>query len=269
MEKRSLGKEGTKLISALERRGALVVTIPDVCRITGWSRDKAKILMHKLSRKGWFERIERGKYLYIPIRAIEGKWAEYPWLIVPNLVEDYYISYITAMSFWGFTEQIPVTVYVATTKQKKEIEFQNYVYKFVKLAPYKFFGWQEIELKGGYTLNMASKEKTIVDCFDKPKYCLGIDECAKALYNARRQISTRKLTDYALRMRNKTLVKRLGYVMDLLGMDVPKKLEKLVRNDKKYVPLDPLGKAKGSTDKKWKIIKNMEEEYLLSFLEGF
>ncbi|MCK4327897.1 MAG: hypothetical protein KAW41_05540 [Candidatus Diapherotrites archaeon] len=267
---KTLGKKGFRLVSRLEREGKAVVSMADVRKIVGGKKRVARDLMHRLTKGGWFDRLERDKYVLIPTKAGEEGWWEHQWLIVPNLVSPYYVSYVSAMNFWGFTEQIPISVYVATTKQKKDItRFHGVDYKFVTLSKHKFFGWEEVELKGGPAINMASKEKTVVDCFDKPQYSLGVAECAKALYFARREINAKKLCEYALKMRNKTLVKRLGYVMDKLGVRPTKPLHEAIKRDTTAVPLSTFAERRGGIDKKWKVIKNIEDKQLFGFLEGF
>ncbi|MCK4327859.1 MAG: type IV toxin-antitoxin system AbiEi family antitoxin domain-containing protein [Candidatus Diapherotrites archaeon] len=266
MVKRSLGEKEGRLVGGLSASGRTVFTTGEARDILG-SKAAVDVILRNLTAKGWIERLERGKYVFLPLEAGVDKWSENPLYIVPNLITPYYVSYVTAMHFHGFTEQVPVVVAVAAVKQKKAVEFQGTRYEFITLSKHKFFGWEEIELKGGQTVNMASKEKTIVDCFDKPRHSLGVSECVKALHNARGEVSVKILVDYALRMRNKTLVKRLGYCMDVLGMTVPKKLLAVAKRDKKYVLLEPLAGSHGKADKKWKVIKNVSDESLLSFLE--
>ena len=62
------------------------------------------------------------------------------------------------------------------------------------------------------------------------------------------------LEDYLIKIGNKALSKRFGFLLDKIGVDT-KKLKRLI--DYKYVPLECSIKPKGKKDKKWRIIENV------------
>lgn len=64
--------------------------------------------MRPLERKRWIIRLERGKYLVVPLEAGEHRmWCEEPYLVASTLVHPAAIAYWTAIRHWGWTEQIP------------------------------------------------------------------------------------------------------------------------------------------------------------------
>lgn len=65
---------------------------------------------------------------------------------------------------------------------------------------------------------IADQEKTLIDCIDKQQYAGGISEVAKGLWEAKKEIDFEKLIEYAIKMENKSLLKRLGYLLDLLNL---------------------------------------------------
>jgi Predicted transcriptional regulator len=96
-----------------------------------------------LERKGWIARIERGKYLVIPLEAgPERQWSEDSYLIANELVQPAAIAYWSALRHWNWTEQIPRIVYVQTTKRKKNSNLLvfNVQYEFVTVNQRKFYG---------------------------------------------------------------------------------------------------------------------------------
>ena len=114
-----LGPKETKLFFTLEEEGRSIFTANDAKRILG-SGPAYWLVISGLKKKGRIREIQKGKYLFIPARAgIEGYWAEEAYVIIPYLIEEYYIGFWTAMNFWGMTEQIPHTVFVVTPKRKK------------------------------------------------------------------------------------------------------------------------------------------------------
>ena len=58
---------------------------------------------------------------------------------------------------------------------------------------------------------------------------------------------------YALKTKNKSLIKRLGYIMENFGLNAEGLSKHL---DNNYILLDWNGVKKGTKNKKWKIIEN-------------
>lgn len=138
-----------------------------------------KNVLYRLRKKGRVEEIEKGKYLLIPARAgMKGSWSEVPFLLAPHLIDVYYVGFWTALNYWGMTEQVPRTVFVAATKRKRDLEYGPTKFEFVTLAKNRFFGFVE-EKAGGGKFNVSSKEKTVIDCLLYPRYCGGLDEAVK------------------------------------------------------------------------------------------
>lgn len=68
-------------------------------------------------------------------------------VIASNIYSPCYISFWYASYFLGYTEQIVNTVHIATTKIKREINFENYRIKFIPIN--EFFGFKKIRTKDG------------------------------------------------------------------------------------------------------------------------
>lgn len=49
---------------------------------------------------------------------------------------------------------------------------------------------------------------------DHPEHSGGIDEIAKAIYFYHEELDFVKIREYALKMRNITIFKRMGYILD-------------------------------------------------------
>jgi len=96
----------------------------------------------------------------------------------------------------------------------------------------------------------------IIDCLDLPQYCGGIIEIAKALKN--NKFDRKKLENYAQRIGNSGVLRRLGYLCELLNIKI--KLPKL--NTRNYLLLDPTMPEKGPKSAKWRLIINLDEKIL-------
>ncbi len=251
-------------IATLGEKGIRVFTVDEAARLFDNGKPMINKLVHQLVKKRKLQRIQRGKYLVIPPVAWKtGRFTEEGIIIASYLVEPYYVSYWTALDFYGWTEQPSRTVFIASTKLKRPVELQGTTFKFVKLRPERFFGFDE-QWVGNQKVKVADKEKAIVDCLDQPRYCGEIVEVAKGLWNGREDINFETVLDYALRMKNGAIMKRLGYLMDVLEIEKPAFRKKLKRHiGYGYLSLDPGGKPSDSrVNKEWRLRVNVDPKNL-------
>lgn len=256
---KSLSKQEYSILSAFAIKNKKAITSQDIKNNFDFSEGKTRIILHRLVKKGWLERIEKGKYLIIPLEGMEG-WAEHPFVFVPKLVKSYYISYRTALAYYGLTEQIPLYVFVATTERKSPLEFQGYTYKFIRMCKRKFFGFEMMQLSDT-EINVADKEKAVIDCLDREEYAGSILEVARVLHNNPGEFDFNKIAKYALRMKNRSLIRRLGFLLDMIQQDT-KKLEKEIGKFRYIYLSGTLPGKKYGISKKWKLILNLKEKEL-------
>ncbi len=210
-------------------------------------------LLMNLKRKGLITQVERGKYI-LSNRDVDS------FLIGTRLVEPSAIAYSSALNYYGLTEQIPNIIHIQTSKRKQNKEILNVRYQFITISPHKFFGIRK-EWIGRDSYFITDIEKTIVDCFDLPEYAGGFTEAVKGLFVSHERLDKEKLWQYALKMENNTLIKRLGYLSEILNL---KGFEDFRANAAqvllpKYTLLNPLSSAKGKHLKKWRLIVNHTE----------
>ena len=106
-----LGPREVQLIYTLEKHNQLVFNIGDAKHILRTSDASVKNVIYRLKDKNRIVEIERGKYLLAPAKSgIEGHWSEHTFKILNKLIDKYYVSYWTALHYWGMTEQIPRTI---------------------------------------------------------------------------------------------------------------------------------------------------------------
>jgi predicted transcriptional regulator of viral defense system len=270
-DRKSLSKTESLLLSSLAEEGKKIFTLSDVTNKLENSYDNAKVIVNRLVKKKWLVQLAKGKYLIVPLEAgVRGEYTEHEFVIASYLVEQYYIGYWTALNYHGFTEQVPMTVFVVTTKRLRDRTILDIRYRFVALNKRKFFGF-EAEPISNNKVNISDKEKTLADCLDHPEYCGGISEVVKSLWNAREEISIEKLVNYSVKMGNSAILKRLGFLVELLKIDISKKvMEKIRLHLKKgYVVLDPLERAHGNYSTRWALVINVSEDRLLEWRRGF
>jgi len=272
---RRLSPEEARLVIKWEAEKKTIIRVPDVQDALHCSSDYAYFLLHKLERKGWLERIRAGVYQFVP--AAYGYPEKIPpanaFVVGAALIDPYYFSYYTSNSYYGFTTQMPFTLFIATTKKKAKVEWQSVTFKFVTLSKHKFFGYR-IERVLDADVYIAEPEKSLVDSFDKPHYAGGIEQLVRIIWRGFRKINKEKLVDYAIRMKSHALVQRLGFIIDFLTREG---LIKSMSSDLRKLLLDSVGKApiyldprrprRGSFSKEWRVICNVSRDQLLSEIE--
>ncbi|MFA4935958.1 MAG: hypothetical protein WC568_08995 [Candidatus Methanoperedens sp.] len=255
--RKSLSKTESYMLSRLSEEGTEIFTVKDVSNVLDKSYSVSRKIISNLKAKKWIEKIEAGKYLILPLSAgVKPKYTEHEFVIGSKLVEPYYISYWSALNYHHMTEQIPFSVFIATTKRKSNRKILDVNYIFVTLSKKKFFGYSSVNISGKNVF-ISDKEKTIADCLDHPEYCGDITEAAKALKS--KNIFFEKIADYAIKIGNATILKRLGYLSEVLKLNLGEGLKKrMLKNiSKGYSVLDPSVKMrKGKYNEKWRLLIN-------------
>ncbi len=242
--KMKLGSNELKLLFELEKQGKGVFSIEDAKRILETSPSSIWNVLYRLKQKGRIEELERGKFLLVPARAgYEGSWSETPLLLVSHLIEEYYVGFWTALNYWGMTEQVSRTIFVVTTKRKKPVQYGSTRFKFITISRTRFFGFAKEKVAEG-TFNISSREKTIADCLMYPRYCGGLDEAVKAMWRAKDATDFVKLLEFCERLRVSSVIRRLAYVLEVLGIQDGVSSKIAANGFTGFIWLDPLGPKK-------------------------
>lgn len=244
------------ILEDLAKKGT-TFSVRDVANIANVKEEVAWVVLSRLEKRGWLERIEKGKYIIVPLNSEKGKYTLHEFVIGSLLVHPCCVAYWSALNFYGLSEQIPSTVFIQTTSRRKiqKKKIFGIDYQIVCLKNEKFFAMKK-EWIDETKIEITDQEKTIIDCLDKPHYSGGVVEVAKALKNGK--FDGKRLLDYARRIGNSGVARRLGYLCDILDIDVqiPKPE---VRN---YLYLDPTMPHKGKRIAKWRLIDNLGKNML-------
>ncbi len=245
-----------EILKSMAREGQ-VFSFDQLYKKTKVKKEILRVIISRLEDRGYIERIEKGKYLIIPLGSEQGKYTLHEFAIGSYIVEPSAISYWSALHYYGMTEQIPSTVFVQTPVRKKKslINIFGLNYRIVRIKKEKFYGLRK-EWIEEIPVNITDREKTIIDCLDKPQYSGGIIEVAKALKTG--LLDHERLIDYALKIDNFSVVRRLGYLCDRIGLNVVLPQSK----SKKYLLLDPTMPPTGFNDSKWRLVINLDKMLL-------
>jgi predicted transcriptional regulator of viral defense system len=236
--------------------------------LLGDDRDAAPQVLHRLCAKRWLKRLERGKYMVVPLEAgPEGRWAEHEYLVAATLAQPYYLAYATALAYYGYTERRDNTIWIATTRRKQPVNVDNVTYRFVTVAVHKFFGATTVNLLD-QSIQIAGREKAVADAFDHPKYVGGVIEGAKGLWFGSDELDLAKVVEDTVRLGNQVAGRRLGFWLERLGSGDKVLWESLPRRaSHNYALLDPGGPADGLRDARWRLIVNIPARQLLEWRE--
>jgi len=204
----------------------------------------AKVHLNRLKNRGIVKQIQRNVYTV----------HKDPLIISSRIVWPSYISLWTAFRYHNLTEQIPSKISVITTRSKsrKNIQIMNTTIIFEKIRPSWFFGFSKIKIQG-FEVFMAEPERAIIDAVLLKK--ISTTEIYSLLQSNIKNISAKKIVDYVLRIKNKALTKRFGWMLESLGCKYAKKLQR--QTYKTMIPLDITRPITGLENKKWGIDVNI------------
>lgn len=268
--RKGLNATEANLLSLLSKEGKNIFTVAEARKLVSINRRYLENLLQRLVEKKWLTRLTRGEYLILPLEAgPEGVYGEHEYIIASRLIQPYAISYWSAIHYYGYTEQIPTTIFVTTTARTKRTEYTvlGINYKLVRVVSKKFFGVHKITINEE-DVSITDKEKTLVDALDHPEYCGSIIEVCKAIANAWTEISSDKIIEYGIKIGNSAVLKRLGYLLELLQFgeeDFLNSVKLKIRSG--FSLLDPSIKKKGPYSSKWNVRANLSQEELLSWKE--
>ncbi len=260
---RGLSKREALALTRLAAEGETVIDIEDIEDTLDIPYEQAKKIANSLVNKRWLDRLKGGTYLIVPLEAgEEGRYTEHEFVIASHLAEPMYISYSSALNYHNLTEQVPTTVFSATTEKVPEREIHGITYKFVTVTEGKFFGYEKTDISS-HKVNVATPEKTIVDCADHPEYCGGITEVAKAVLKLD-ELDKSKLSEFLVRQGNGAAVKRVVYLADIYGIELPGREELEAEFTKGYSKLDPTRTEDGKHSQEYRLKLNISKDELKS-----
>jgi predicted transcriptional regulator of viral defense system len=250
-----------------------MVTAAELRKLVGGSEGNARVVAHRLVKKGWLERAKRGVFLVVPAdRGPEGISDTNPLTVGAELARDAFYSFGTSCSFHHLTEQAFTTVYLACPKAQPPVTVRDTEYVFVAVPPERFFGFETVDALGA-KVRMADVERSVLDAISRPQFAGGIGEVSRILRNAAARVAWTRLLEYAQRWEESAVVQRLGYLLDVHAAPVDAAtraaLRALVRPTNRifFGGRERWGMA-GKLAAEWGIIENVPRDVLVDRGEG-
>ncbi len=260
-----ISKNNRRLLDLLNLKLKKPFKIDDAVKILEISYTKTSRLLAYWASRGWLSRIRKGLYITVPLGAVNpAERKEDPWIIASNVFSPCYVGGWSACEHWGLTDQIfkDIVVFTSNKVRNKKMIIQDTVYIIKSIQDIKIFGtnnvWrQQIKVK------VSDPSRTIVDILNDPSIGGGmrhIIDIIRQYFNSKHKDNI-KLLSYIKQINNRTIYKRLGYIIELLNFDLPSVIEICKSNiSKGYSVLDPTISKKGNIVRRWNLRVNISTE---------
>lgn len=257
-------------VTRLASRGLHLFTVEELRRQLQITPEQARALAHRLHRTSRATRVRRGLYALVPPAEwdrpgiLQANW----YLTAAAIVEPspYFLAFYTAMEIHRMTQHPLRTVFVAVTRQRREIRVGQVRFRFVTLKPERFFGFEDLPVQDGRAVKVADLERTFLHCVDRLDQCGGIDEVVRGFAKRHADLDPDRLLRYVHRLNQPTVVKRLGFLLEVVGhgdRELLWDLQRAAARHKRYVPLDTGGPNAGTRDRRWGLIVNADFKRLI------
>jgi predicted transcriptional regulator of viral defense system len=243
-----LGKTDRERLSAVLRGSKGTISVAEAASILETSETTAAKMLARWATKGWLSRVRRGLYIPVPLESRTADVPlEDPWLIAQRLFNPCYIGGWSAAEYWDLTEQIFRTVVLMTTQRprvrKTTIKGSTFLVRTVSTKA--LFGLKPV-WRGQVKVEVSDPTRTVLDMLADPRLGGGIRSVMGMLENylSSNEKDLDLLIEYADRLGNGAVFKRLGFILELVSPADQKTLgqcrERLTTGNAKLDPSLPV-----------------------------
>ena len=257
-----ISEKNRKILDAINRAQKGPFSAAEVSKTSGIPLKKTSILLTYFVRKGWLARVRRGLYITVPLGTVNPQeYKENPLVVAIRVFAPCYIGGWSAAEHWEFTDQIFNSVVVFTLKRYRSktmrIQGTDFVLKFINK---KYFGQTKQVWIDNAKIQMSDPIQTIVDILDDPSIGGGMRNVADIVreYFKSQYRNDDEIVKYINRRGNRTIYKRLGYLIEARGMEASKLKDACAKNiSAGFSLLDPAVEPRGLFKSKWNLRINV------------
>jgi len=213
-----LGKIDRERLAALMRGTKGTISVGEASSILGVSPSEGAKMLARWRKKGWLSRVRRGLYIPVPLESRTADVPlEDPWVIAVRLFNPCYIGGWSAAEHWDLTEQIFRTVLVMTTQKPRDRRptIRGTGFLLSTILNGNLFGLKTV-WRGQIKIQVSDPTRTILDLLHNPQWGGGIRSVTD-MFTAYLQSENKNLSllcDYAKRLGNGAVFKRLGFLLE-------------------------------------------------------
>ncbi|MEZ5071016.1 MAG: type IV toxin-antitoxin system AbiEi family antitoxin [Bacteroidales bacterium] len=238
------------LIRFIDRHRIMFFSTAELAAHLGVEVQSIQSYLETLANNGLILRVEKGKYCRTFLRD--------RYVIGSHLIRDGVISHDTALQYFGLQPVESPEVFVSSCHQKRDKDLFGNRYRFIRIRPHKHFGHLDRRGPEG-SFSITDPEKTLLDCFDQPRYTQGFQSLAEVFFE--HKFDQKRLSGYGVRLNNLSVLKRMGYLIDKYQLPGYPRFRKtaLQQVNERYSLLDPAGPNRGPFDSRWRIRDNTND----------
>jgi len=230
-------------IAKIVRATGDLVDVSATAEALGTDRSSAAKALARWTTQGWLRRIRRGLYAPVPLTALpEDRALDDAWRLVPVVFAPGYVGGVSAAHHWDLTEQLFRSVFVFTARpvRRRSVEIHGTPFVVRHRAESLLFGTAGV-WRGASKVDVSNVHRTLVDMLDEPGAGGGIRHVADCLENyiSRKDADLATVLEYAERLGNGAVFKRLGFLLERAGQSGPVVDSCASRLTKGVAKLDP------------------------------
>lgn len=249
-------------VEQLNRSFARPFTVSEAAEALRLDPAQTRRQLGYLSRRGWLTRVRRGLYLPVPLEAPRsGEWIEDPWVVAATAFAPCYIGGWSACEHWGLTEQIFRDVVVVTSREMRQRRqvLQGMPYLVTTRSADMLFGTRRT-WRRAIPIEVSDPSRTLIDVLDDPMLGGGIRHITAVVaeYLRSDDCDMELLIEYGDRVGNRSAFKRLGWILEVMGIDGALLQACRERRSAGLTKLDPSVGAPGRVVRRWNLRVNVE-----------
>lgn len=269
MKHKNISSQSNQLLSFFNSKKIKCFDYNDAKKALPNSKEKAiRELLGNMVNRGLLMRLKAGLYYLIPFEEDPNNFMP-EWHLIPKYLiknSEYYIAYYSALQIHNLITQPSLKEQIVVSKQLRPttLTIRNIEFQFIYHNQNHFFGFKKIWIDNYNKVICSDLEKTIIDCLFKPDYAGGIAEIASAIFISRNKINFNQLLNYTIKFKSQAVIKRLGYLLELLDIKCKIISTLLSIRSNSYTVLDTELPKQGKRSTRWRIQKNIDEETIKS-----
>jgi len=264
MKHKKISKSSAQLLAILNSKGRAWFSLQEAYSLfPSMSETHLRLQIKRMTDDGLLMHVGEGTYYVIPYdQDAQTFIPDWHLLAEPLTGGEYYIGYYSALQIHNLVTQPSLKEQIVVNKRIKPSQktIKNIKFQFIFHNQKKFFGYKKTWVDNFNKVQCSDLEKTIIDCLYKPDYAGGIIEIGKAIHIARDRINYERLLEYAVKFGSQAVIKRLGYLLELLSIPTPITAELLKLRTASITPLDTKLPAQGTILSRWSILQNADTE---------
>lgn len=269
MNHKNISTQANKLLSYFNEQKIVAFSYEDALKALPESKENAvRQLLTQMTRRGLLMRLKEAVYYIIPYEQDAETFMPDWHLIAEYLVNDaeHYIGYYSALQIHNLITQPSLKEQIVVSKQIRptQTKIKNIPFQFIYHNEKHFFGSKKMWIDNFNKVLCSDLEKTFIDCLFKPDYAGGIVEIARAIYISKDKIDFDKLLDYSKKFDSQSVIKRLGFLLEMLEIEtsIIDELQKI--KTASYAILDTELPKIGKNISRWSIQQNLDTETIKS-----